>query len=117
MEESLKVLQNNRWLNHAYTLDDKAASELRSKLDNLIDKEIKYRQTLLEKLTNPGLKVNINHSINNLKKFYEYKNSNHNSFMNFYQSQLNLTANFNKSPVNKTLSNLDEKYSNNKYRN
>jgi hypothetical protein len=119
-EEALIVMQNNRWLTnaflrlykHAYTLEDQAASELRSKLNNLIDKEIKYREALLQKITHIAYKTLIPNSIQGLKNLQKYGNGSHNNFNLYYTQMLQVQPNINGSPVNKTLSNLDAKYSN-----
>ena len=125
-EDALIVLQNNRWLTnaflrlykHAYTLEDQAASDLRSKLNNLIDKEIKYRESLLQKITHEGYKKIFPNSIINLKNLQKYGNGSYNNFNSYHTQMLELQPNINGSPVNKTLSNLETKYSNkNKYKN
>lgn len=124
-EDALAVMRNNRWLtnaflrlyNHAYTLEDKAASDIRSKLNNLIDKEIKYREALLQKLTNQSYIEIFQNNIKNLKKLQQNENGSYNNFKLYYSQMLKFQPNINGSPVNNTLSNLDIKYSNNKYKN
>ena len=125
-EDVLAVMRNNRWLtnaflrlyNHAYTLEDQAVSnELRSKLNNLIDKEIKYREALLQEITNTEYKTLITSSIKGLKKLQQNENGSYNNFKLYYSQMLKFQPNINGSPVNNTLSNLDIKYSNNKYKN
>lgn len=125
-EDALAVMRNNRWLtnaflrlyNHAYTLEDKAASdELRLKLNNLIEKEIKYREALYKEITNTEYKTLITSSIKGLKKLQQNENGSYNNFKLYYSQMLKFQPNINGSPVNKTLSNLEIKYSNNKYKN
>lgn len=125
-EDALAVMRNNRWLtnaflrlyNHAYTLEDKAASdELRLKLNNLIEKEIKYREALYKEIKNTEYKTLITSSIKGLKKLQQNENGSYNNFKLYYSQMLKFQPNINGSPVNKTLSNLEIKYSNNKYKN
>jgi hypothetical protein len=124
-EDALAVMQNNRWFtnaflrlyNHAYTLEDKAASDLRSKLNNLIDKEIKYRVALLKNLTHQiYIKIFLN-NIKNLKELRQFGNGSYDYFKLYYSQMLKLQPNINDSLVNKKSSNLETKYLNNKYRN
>ena len=118
-EDALAVIQNNlsltnkflRLYNHAYTLEDKAASdELRLKLNNLIEKEIKYREDLLQKFTD--YKTLITSSIKGLKKLQQYGNESYNRFRQYYDQSLILQPNINGSSVNNTLSYLETKYKN-----
>ena len=92
---------------------DKAASdELRSKLNNLIEKEIKYREGLLQKFTHQGYIKIFPNNIKNLKKLKQYGNGSYDNFILYYTEILRLQPNINGSPVNKIISNLDSKYSN-----
>jgi hypothetical protein len=125
-DDALIVMQNNRWLtnaflrlyNHAYTLDQAAPDELRSKLNNLIEKEIKYREVLSKKDISKAYKILIPNSIQGLKDLQKYGNGSHNNFNLYYTQMLELQPNINESSVNKTITNLEIKYSNkNKYSN
>jgi hypothetical protein len=120
-KEALIVMQNNlsltnkflRLYNHAYTLEDKAASdELRLKLNNLIEKEIKYRKELLQKLTNTDYKPLITNSIIGLMELQKYGNESYNDFMLYYSQMQKIQPNINGSSVNNTLSYLETKYKN-----
>ena len=78
----------------AYTLEDKAASdELRLKLNNLIEKEIRYREDLLQKLKDTAYKTLITSSIKGLKKLQQYGNESYNNFMLYYDQSLILQPN------------------------
>ena len=124
-DEALIVIQTNRWLtnaflrlyNHAYSLDKAASNELRIKLNNLIEKEIKYREDLLQKLTHIAYKNLIPDSITGLKILKKYVNGSYNNFILYYSQMLKIKPNINGSSVNNTLSYLETKYSNNKYKN
>ena len=127
-EDALAVIQNNgsltneflRLYNHVYTLEDKAASdELRSKLNDLIEKEIIYREALLKKLTDQVYIIIFPNNINNLKQLKKYVNGSYNSFRQYYDQSLKLQPNNNNgSPVSNTILKLKTKYSNkNKYPN
>ena len=85
---------------------------------NYADKEIGYREALLQKITHQGYIKIFPKYIKDLIELKKYVNGNHNSFRQYYDQILKLQPNNNSSPVNKTLRNLDTKYSNkNKYPN
>ena len=99
-------------------MEDQAASELRSKLNKLIDKEIGYRNYLLQNLTHQGYIKIFPKYIKDLIELKKFGNGNYNSFRQYYDQIRRLQPNYNGSPVNKTISNLETKYSNkNKYPN
>jgi hypothetical protein len=121
-QKVLQILQTDQYLtnafiklyNHAYSLDEKEARNLRLTLNNLINKEIDYRTKIFYLDPKEALKPLIAESIKNLNELQRYGNGDHQKFQKYSIPNMNM----NKSSFNKTLSNISGIYSNkNKYSN
>ena len=113
-QKILQILQTDQYLtnafirlyNHAYSLDEKEARDLRLTLNNLIDKEIDYRAKIYLSSQREDLKPLIAKSTKKLNELQRYGNGDYQKFQQYFIPN-----------INKTLSNISGIYSNNKYSN
>jgi hypothetical protein len=142
MEEARLIQQNNSNLIYAflrlcgYAFIKENRDEIYKKLKTLLEKEIKYREKIIRLIQNEEMMTFLANSLIDLKYIYEFvdkfvdKTKNLNQKRKNYANYIGLglyrneyrqkhpNIKINDLPShNKTLSNLEEKYSNNKYRN
>jgi hypothetical protein len=126
--EALEILKNHRYLtnaflrlyNYAYNLDQEQPDKfgLRKKLNNLLKKEIEYRKKLSKIIHNEGIKQLIEKSIISLIELGSKGILGIEQFQTYYENMQRLQPNWNNSSINKTLANINSKFSNkNKYPN
>jgi len=119
-KEALHILQTNRYLtnaflrlyNYAYTLDTESSRNLRVKLNNFIDKEVKKRIEIFGHLEKEALKNLIKNSIINLLELKNYANLDFVVFQEYFKYMLEIQPNINNSSIDKTLSNINNRYKN-----
>jgi len=114
-QKVLHILQTDQYLtnafiklyNHAYSLDETEARDLRLTLNNLINKEIDYRTKIYLSSGREDFKPLIAKSIKKLDELQRYGNGDYQKFQKYFIPN-----------INKTLSNISGIYSNkNKYSN
>jgi hypothetical protein len=145
MEEARLIQQNNsnliyaflRLCGYAFTLENK--DEMYQKLKTLLEKEIKYRKKIRSLIQNQETITFLDESLVVLEYLYNFANKMHiyskhklinNDKREIFRNYEKLSKyrhdylenhpnikNNDLSPYNKTLSNLEEKYLNNKYKN